>query len=64
MNKTGKFHSVYMRAILFICLSLTAQAVFSQDYTLDATVSENRIFTGEQFQLSIEVSGSSMRDVS
>lgn len=64
MNKTGKFHSVYMRAILFICLSLSAQAVFSQDYTLDATVSENRIFTGEQFRLSIEVSGSSMRDVS
>lgn len=35
-----------------------------QDFQLDATVSENKIFIGEQFNLRVEVSGSSMRDVS
>jgi len=38
--------------------------VFAQEYSLEATVSENRIFVGEQFSLDIEVTGSSMRDVS
>lgn len=40
----------------------TVQA--QQDFQLQATVSENKIFIGEQFNLRIEVSGSSMRDVS
>ncbi|MDR9364740.1 MAG: BatD family protein [Balneolaceae bacterium] len=35
-----------------------------QDFQLEATVSENKIFIGEQFNLRVEVSGSSMRDVS
>jgi hypothetical protein len=39
-------------------------ALAQQDFQLQATVSENKIFIGEQFNLRVEVSGSSMRDVS
>lgn len=39
-------------------------ALAQQDFQLEATVSENKIFIGEQFNLRVEVSGSSMRDVS
>ncbi|MDX1640758.1 MAG: BatD family protein [Balneolaceae bacterium] len=48
--------------LLFISLANTAVA--QQDFQLQATVSENKIFIGEQFNLHVEVSGSSMRDVS
>ncbi|WP_069131111.1 BatD family protein [Rhodohalobacter halophilus] len=62
MIKIGSFSSLIGLGILFSVL-LPAD-LYSQDYTLEATVSENRIFVGEQFNLNIEVSGSSMRDVS
>ncbi len=39
-------------------------ALAQQDFQIQATVSENKIFIGEQFNLRVEVSGSSMRDVS
>lgn len=48
--------------LLFIPFGKLAYA--QQDFQLQATVSENKIFIGEQFNLRIEVSGSSMRDVS
>lgn len=50
---------------LFLLLLLFGKAVHAQqDFQLQATVSENKIFIGEQFNLRVEVSGSSMRDVS
>lgn len=48
--------------LLLIPFGKTAFA--QQDFQLQATVSENKIFIGEQFNLRVEVSGSSMRDVS
>lgn len=64
MKKIGNLFSA-IKLILFtgLALLLTQQA-WGQDYTFEATVSENRIFVGEQFTLSVEVSGSSMRNVS
>ncbi|MEX0647208.1 MAG: BatD family protein [Balneolaceae bacterium] len=64
MNKTGNLPSVYIRLLFLFILSLIGSGVSAQDFTLEATVSENRVFTGEQFTLNVEVSGTSMRDVS
>jgi len=62
MIKTGKLLILSLLG-LFTALLLPLD-LFAQDFTLEATVTENRIFVGEQFNLNIEVSGSSMRDVS
>lgn len=62
MIKTGKFLILSLLG-LFTALFLPLD-LFAQDFNLEATVSENRIFVGEQFNLNIEVSGSSMQDVS
>jgi len=62
MIKTGKISISFLLGLL--AALLLPLDLFAQDFTLEATVSENRIFVGEQFNLSIEVSGSSMRDVS
>lgn len=50
--------------LLFLLIPFGKKVVAQQDFELQATVSENKIFIGEQFNLLIEVSGSSMRDVS
>ncbi len=64
MKMIGKTEFV-ISFILFILFAFSLPGQISaQDYTLEATVSENRIFLGEQFVLSVEVSGSSMRNVS
>lgn len=61
IGKTTAFTALYL--FLTLAFSLPGHLA-AQDYTLEATVSENRIFIGEQFVLSVEVSGSSMRNVS
>ncbi|PKD43522.1 BatD family protein [Rhodohalobacter barkolensis] len=62
MIKTGKTFFAYWCGLLIILLFPNLLA--AQDFSLEATVSENKIFVGEQFNLNIEVKGSSMRDVS
>ncbi len=62
MIRTGKISLLFLSGLLFALL--LPLNLFAQDFTLEATVSENRIFVGEQFNLSVEVSGASMRDVS
>jgi hypothetical protein len=65
MNKTGNALSAFSFFILCVMLLAgIAPKISAQDFTVDATVSENQIFIGEQFSLDIEVRGSSMRDVS
>ena len=69
MKKTGRFISAFgFRFFLLLIISLfcAAGTPFAQgnDFTLEATISENKIFIGEQFTVSVQVSGSSMRDVS
>ncbi len=62
MTKTGRFTPVFFIGLL---LALTLpNSLAAQGYTLEASVSENKIFIGEQFQLNIDVTGSSMREVS
>ncbi len=63
MKKIG--NAVYSAAFLFaVIISLIGtQNLTAQDFSIEASVSENQIFIGEQFQLSIEVKGSSMRSV-
>lgn len=61
IGKTTFFNAFYFFLILAFFFP---GHVAAQEYTLEATVSENRIFIGEQFVLSVEVSGSSMRNVS
>lgn len=51
-------------SFLLLLISFAELALAQQDFQLEATVSENKIFIGEQFNLRVEVSGSSMRDVS
>lgn len=65
MTKTGR-SSIIRYSLLFIFLMLVAAPtpLLAQELKVEATVSENQIFAGEQFILSIEISGASMQDVS
>lgn len=64
MRMIGKLH-VVMRWLFFAGLALCSPTqLFGQDFTVEATVSENQIFIGEQFTLSVQVAGTSMRNVS
>ncbi|NBC66694.1 MAG: hypothetical protein GVY07_13690 [Bacteroidetes bacterium] len=51
-------------SLILLLIPFGEIALAQQDFQLEATVSENKIFIGEQFNLRVEVSGSSMRDVS
>lgn len=67
MKKTGKLLPIALLRYLFYTLLFTAfsaQTSAAQDFTLEATVSESKIFIGEQFTVSVEVRGSTMRGVS
>jgi len=65
MTKTGSNVTFIGRIFfLFLMIGFAAAQLSAQDFTLEATVSENRIFIGEQFTVSVEVIGTSMRDVS
>ena len=69
MIKTGNFISAFSyRLLVLLILSFlySVGIVFGQDndFTLEATISENKIFIGEQFTINIEVGGSTMRGVS
>lgn len=65
MTETGNIVSISsIVSLILIFFSAAGPTLQAQDFTLEATVSENRIFIGEQFTVSVEVSGSSMRGVS
>ncbi len=65
MNKTGNVLSGLACFFIFLILcSGAAPKLSAQDFNVGATVSENQVFIGEQFSLRIEITGSSMRDVS
>ena len=65
MRKIGKSAGAsVIISFLFLLISILPASAQAQDFQLEATVSENRVFAGEQFVLSVEVRGSSMRDVS
>lgn len=57
----GRF---YFLSLILWLIPFGNLTLAQQDFQLQATVSENKIFIGEQFNLRVEVSGSSMRDVS
>lgn len=64
MKKTGNSCRGSLRFTLLVLLLLSGATLASaQGINVEASVSENRVFTGEQFQLSIEISGTSVRDV-
>lgn len=58
MIKTGKSSLFKPLLLLAMFLGSFASSAFSQDLTLEATVSDTKIFTGEQFSLSIQVKSS------
>lgn len=62
MKETGKkvLITFFLAAGLFIG---TFTSLLAQDFTLQASVSENRVFIGEQFSLTIEVKGGSLRNI-
>lgn len=65
MTETGRtLHFISKYLLLVLTGILSASQVQAQEFSVDATVSENRIFIGEQFTVSVEVTGSSMRNVS
>ncbi len=65
MRRIGNIVSLPLVLLLFplILFSLVEDSQ-AQDFQLEATVSENQVFVGEQFTISVEVAGSSMRNVS
>lgn len=66
MRKTGSPGWIlfsFLSCTLFLIL-IAKPVAAQQNFQLQATVSENKVFIGEQFNLHVEVSGSSMRDVS
>ena len=65
MRKIGDIVSSPLVLLLFpLILFSFAENSWAQDFQLEATVSENQVFIGEQFTISVEVTGSSMRNVS
>lgn len=67
MKETGRLitsRPALLAALTTLLLLLPAALVTAQDFELEATVSENRIFIGEQFTLSVEVRASTSRNVS
>lgn len=58
MTRTGK--AFFLPVLLIL---LFAGKTAAQDFSLDATVSENKIFIGEQFTLTIEIEGNEVRNV-
>jgi hypothetical protein len=65
MRETGKFSPVMaIPVLLALFIASFAAPAKAQDFSVEATVSENRIFIGEQFTVSVEVKGSSLRGVS
>lgn len=63
MRKIGKLNVVLLWLFSAGLVLFSPSQLFGQDYSIEATVSENKIFIGEQFTLSIQVSGTSMRNV-
>lgn len=61
--KIGKPLNSYLFLFLAFITFFLTDKVTAQDYELRAVVSENRVFTGEQFTLTVEVSGGSMRNL-
>jgi hypothetical protein len=47
----------------FLMFAGFSSVAYSQDYSLEASLSENQVFVGEQFGLTIEVKGSSLRSI-
>lgn len=62
MKETGK--KILQSFIIFvgICLGLWTHS-YAQDFTLRASLSESQVFIGEQFSLSIEIEGNSLRNI-
>lgn len=65
MKKTGKFSAAttLLLTTAFLITLFSPKTASAQDFDIEASVSENQIFIGEQFSLSVEVLGSSMRSV-
>ena len=64
MTKIGKQSLRFLFFLIVLPFVLLANSSYAQDFTVQSTVSENRIFSGEQFTLQIEITGSTMSDVS
>ena len=64
MRKIGKLNVAIWWLFFAGFVLISPSQLFGQDYTVEATVSENQIFIGEQFTLSVQVAGTSMRNVS
>ena len=65
MTKIGNFVSGFLLFLFWAAVSIFAtEESQAQGFQVDATVSENQVFVGEQFTISVEVTGSSMRNVS
>lgn len=63
MKKIGNQSIQFLFFLIIISCALNPFSGFAQDFTVQSTVSENKIFTGEQFTLQIEITGSAMSDV-
>ena len=63
MRKTGKSTPVAAVFYAALLLLLLPASVFAQQADVEATVSESKIFTGEQVTLSIEIKSSVSHDV-
>jgi len=65
MTGTGKkvLNHLLVLALFLGGLFLLPIKVNAQDFSLEASLSERQVFIGEQFSLTIEISGSSLRNV-
>jgi len=63
MKKIGNQSIQFLFFLIVLPLVGLLSSGYAQDFTVQSTVSENKIFTGEQFTLQIEITGSAMSDV-
>ncbi|MGF1670999.1 MAG: BatD family protein, partial [Balneolaceae bacterium] len=63
MTRIGRSLNTGYIFLLFLFALIIPIELSAQDFSIDATVSENKVFIGEQFTLTIEIKGSSVRNV-
>lgn len=68
MQKTGKLKFPFINGVFYLFILLVAWAIpcalFAQDVNVQATVSENQVFSGEYVELKISVSGERFKRLS
>ncbi len=63
MKKIGSICALFLLFTMTGSILSSSAQIHAQDFSLEASLSENQVFIGEQFSLKIEVTGSSLQNM-